>query len=223
MSGIHVIQGKPALGAGLIAGRIKASGRYNFKVIRLDDEGCVIEFYENAEKIGVSAFERADAAKSGLLERDMWRKFPRNMYWARALSNGARWYCPDVFSGSIYTAEELGGGEVVEAEYHEVAPEPAASKPTVLPYNRSNPAEFDEESKPVIAPHWIEDANTRAKFWAWTRGTLALSDKEVHAALGVEHIREFTGDKSAAMAAIQDYIDRQAQPDDGADKVEVTL
>jgi hypothetical protein len=32
------------------------------------------------------------------------------MLYARALSNGAKWYCPDVFGGPIYTPDELGRG-----------------------------------------------------------------------------------------------------------------
>jgi hypothetical protein len=30
------------------------------------------------------------------------------MLFARAMSNGARWYCPDVFAGPAYTPDELG-------------------------------------------------------------------------------------------------------------------
>ena len=35
-------------------------------------------------------------------------KFARNMLYARCLTNGARWYCPDVYAGGIYTPEEMG-------------------------------------------------------------------------------------------------------------------
>jgi len=199
MSGINVIQGKPALGAGLIAGRIKASGRYDYKIIRLDDTGCVIAFYQGKDKIGESSFTREDATKAGLMSRDMWSKYPRNMFWARAISNGARWYCPDIFSGSVYTPEELGG-EVVDADY--VVTEAAAPQP--------------EPSKPQPQPHWIEDEATRKRFWAWAF-SLGLTDKDVHEALGVEHMRDFAGDKVAAMDAIKAYIDDKAQPDDHAD------
>ena len=138
MSGINVIQGKPALGAGLIAGRIKASGRYDYKIIRLDDTGCVIAFYQGKDKIGESSFTREDATKAGLMSRDMWSKYPRNMFWARAISNGARWYCPDIFSGSVYTPEELGG-EVVDADYvvtEAAAPQPEPPKPAPKPSQR---------------------------------------------------------------------------------------
>ena len=113
-----------ALTAPAVAGRIKASGRYNYRVTEHTDETCRIVFYEGGTEIGDSTFTMGDAQKAGLLSNATWRKYPRNMLFARALTNGARWHCPDVFGGAIYTPDELGGplpddenvvlGEVVE-------------------------------------------------------------------------------------------------------------
>jgi hypothetical protein len=53
-----------------------------------------------------------DAQAAGLTGKDNWRKFPRNMLFARALSNGVRWYAPDIFNGAtVYTPDELGAAE----------------------------------------------------------------------------------------------------------------
>lgn len=104
---VYVINGKTALGASLIASKIKASGKYNYKIKRLDDTGCELIFYENGKEVGTSSFNAEDAKKAGLVGRDTWQKYPRNLYFARALSNGAKWYCPDVFMGAIYVPEEL--------------------------------------------------------------------------------------------------------------------
>ena len=104
---VYVISGKTALGASLIASKIKASGKYDYKIKRLDDSGCELVFYENGKEVGTSVFTVEDAKKAGLITRDTWQKYPRNLYFSRALSNGAKWYCPDVFSGAIYTPEEL--------------------------------------------------------------------------------------------------------------------
>ena len=49
-----------------------------------------------------------------------WEKYPRNMVFARALTNGARWYCPDVFNGPIYTPDELGAGVAIDSQGDEV-------------------------------------------------------------------------------------------------------
>lgn len=104
MSGIHIIQGKPTIGAGLIASTVKGSGKYDYKVIEMTDKNCSIDFYQGKEKIGNSAFSIEEAKKAGTKNID---KFPKNMLFARAISNGVKWYCPDVFSGPIYVPEEM--------------------------------------------------------------------------------------------------------------------
>ena len=79
-------------------------------------------------------------------------KWPKNMLFARALSNGAKWYCPDVFTTGIYTPDEFGveidgeTGEVLEAPQISVveASEPETQTSTV-PSQTSN-------GKPDIDP-----------------------------------------------------------------------
>lgn len=113
-SGVTIIQGKPTLGAGAIAAAVKGSGKYNYRVLRHDSSACEIEFYEKWkgaewEPVGRSVFTMDDAGRAGLLGNPTWKKYPAAMLFARAISQGARWFTPDIFAGSIYTAEELGG------------------------------------------------------------------------------------------------------------------
>jgi hypothetical protein len=108
MTGINVIKGRVTLSANLIAAVIRRSGRYDYRVRRLDDQGCEIEFLMSGEVIGMSSFTMDDAKKAGLAGGDNWRKYPRNMLFARAVSNGAKWYTPDILGGSpVYTPDEL--------------------------------------------------------------------------------------------------------------------
>lgn len=127
MQGVYVVDGKPTLAAATIATLIKRSGRYTFRVTAHDETRCEIVFYERAaggwEQAGVSAFSLADAQAAGLAGRGPWKQYPRNMLWARALTNGARWYCADVFGGPVYTPEEFGA--VVDEEGRPVPPAPA--------------------------------------------------------------------------------------------------
>lgn len=104
MSGIHIIQGKPTIGAGLMASRVKASGKYNYKVTEMTDKVCTIDFIEGGQTIGTSSFTIEDAKKAGTKNLD---KFPRNMLFARAMSNGVRWFCPDIYEGPVYVPEEM--------------------------------------------------------------------------------------------------------------------
>ena len=113
MMGINIIKGKVALSGNLIASRIRAHG-YDFRVKRLDSTGCVLVFLgkpgtngKRAE-LGESPFTESEAKTAGVYS-DMYRKFPRNMYFNRAVSNGAKWYTPEVSAGMpMYVPEELG-------------------------------------------------------------------------------------------------------------------
>jgi len=131
MTGIYIVKGKPSMGANLIAAAIKRSGRYDYRVKELTDEVCRIEFFEmiggKRESIGVSEFTKAQAQKAGTQNMD---KYPRNMLFARTMSNGAKWFCADVFGGPVYTPDELGA--VVDGETGEVISEgPKWTEPVV--------------------------------------------------------------------------------------------
>ena len=123
MTGIHIIQGRPAIGADLMAKAVKRSGRYNYRVTELTDEACSIEFFEKSaeawQPIGTSRFTKADATKAKTKNLDA---FPRNMLFARAMSNGVKWFCPDALGLTTYTPEELEGIEAAPI----MAPAPAA-------------------------------------------------------------------------------------------------
>ena len=110
MTGIALILGKPVVGANLIASMVIKSG-YKYKITRHDNQGCIINFYDkDGSFLGTSSFLKEDARLADLLNKDNWIKYPRNMYFARAISNGQKWYCPDATSGqTIYTPDELGG------------------------------------------------------------------------------------------------------------------
>ena len=123
LTGLHIIKGKPAIGSNLIAAAIKRHPMYQYKVTSHTEKECTIQFFEKwggrYEAVGDSSFTIADAAKAGLStnpKNETWKKYPKNMLFSRAISNGAKWYCPDVFGGSpTYTPEELGA-EVDEDE-----------------------------------------------------------------------------------------------------------
>lgn len=120
--GINIINGKPELSANVIASLIKSSGRYDYRVGEWTDKGCEIAFYQieegkkankdSREEIGKSKFDEADATRAGLINKDPWRKHPRSMYFARAMSIGARTFCPDIYNGnSVYVEGEISGDE----------------------------------------------------------------------------------------------------------------
>ena len=104
MTGIHIILGKPTVGAGIIASKIKGSTKYDYKVKEMTNERCSLDFFEGKELIGNSSFTIEDAKKANTKNIN---SFPRNMLFARAVSNGVKWFCPDVFNGPVYTPEDF--------------------------------------------------------------------------------------------------------------------
>ncbi|MFB3816178.1 MAG: hypothetical protein ACE147_00825 [Candidatus Methylomirabilales bacterium] len=108
MMNLYIVKGKISLAANLVATQIRRSGRYDYRVKSITNEGCTLAFYQGNELLGESTFTVEDAKKAGVLGGDNYQHYPRNMFFARALTNGARWYCPDVFGGPVYTPDELG-------------------------------------------------------------------------------------------------------------------
>ena len=104
MSGIHIIQGKPTIGAGLMAARVKGSGKYDYTVVEHNEKICSLDFYKGKTKLGNSTFTIEDAKKAGTKNID---KFPKNMLFARAMSNGVKFYTPDIYDSPVYVPEEM--------------------------------------------------------------------------------------------------------------------
>lgn len=152
MTGIYIIQGKPSFSANLMAAIIKRSGKYNYKVRRMEKDGCEIEFFEGGQPIGVSEFTLQDAKVSGALDgknKHTWTAFPRNMLFARALSNGARWYTPDIFGGPVYTPEELNAPVSDVGEYINTTAAPVRQlQAAPAPADEDDPVEA--ERTPII-------------------------------------------------------------------------
>ncbi len=165
MTGVYIIQGRPSVGANLMASAVKRSGRYDYRVMEMTDTACEIEYLQGGKSIGRSRFTIEDAKKAQTKNLD---KFPRNMLFARAMSNGVRWYCPDVFDGApVYTPEELGAdvtesGDVVPGSFVEVkaAPAPvqahaqkaqATPVPQVAKWEKAGPDIGDGDNMPMQA------------------------------------------------------------------------
>jgi len=140
MTGIHIIQGKPALGSNVIATLVKNDPRYNYRIKICTDKECVLEWFENGEKQGESGFTMTeviagninknwDKETSTWKEKPTWKAYPSDMLFARAITRGARRFAPGIFGGSpIYTPEELGA-DVDEDGYidtsHRIIDEPS--------------------------------------------------------------------------------------------------
>ena len=208
MSGIHLVQGKATLGANLIASLIKnKKSGYNYRVLELTEHAAEIEFFETGESIGKSRYTIEEAKTAKLATRDMWLKYPKNMLFARALSNGAKWFCPDVFNGvPIYTPEEMGANVDSEGD---IIVEPA--RIAAVP-NKTNPVEAQKnlDSFPKLAPAALE-TNDEAN-------TLIENLKSLYADAGLDStaaVKKFSGlslpEKRNAISTTEKFIKPQVR------------
>ena len=174
VSGITLIQGKPTMSANLLAALVKRHPRYDYRVADHSDTTCRIEFLQDGEVSGVSEFTLEDARKAGLGGNQTWKKYTAALLFARALTQGVRWYAPDVTSSAAYTPEELGG----DAE-----PEPIAE-----------PQPLNDLAQLVEEVGFSQEE--RAALRNWIR-----QNPEVHTATAVDLLRD--GNKGAVMAGVE--------------------
>jgi hypothetical protein len=142
ITGIHVFDGNVMIGCHLLAGKVKQSGRYDYRVVFHDATRCEIQFFEitggKREPVGVSGFTIEEAKQAGCMTKSPWQKTPRNMLYARAMGNGVRWFCPDLFTGlNVYTEGDDIPGVTIDAE---VIEQPTERPANVLEIVNSTPA-----------------------------------------------------------------------------------
>ena len=121
----------------------------------------------------------------------MWATMPDVMLAKCAESLALRKAFPQEMSG-LYTTEEMGQAQTIDAMARPVESEPLAL----------------EQQKPQ--PHWIDSQQVRSRFWGWAYNTMTLSEEQVYAALGVDQIHDYPGTMQDAKGAIEEYVAAQA-------------
>jgi len=125
MTGINIINGKISLSANMMAAIVRRSGTYDYEILQLDDTICSIEFSRNEKKLKPVVTFTMDQAKrivingKKLVDKENWINYPQNMLFARAMSNGFRFHCPDLSGGSLYTQDELESDFVIRPQQQE--------------------------------------------------------------------------------------------------------
>lgn len=101
----HIIQGRPALKADSILARFQQAGG-TVHWVELSDTKAVAEFsHPQGGKVTID-WDLDRAKRAGLLGKDNWRNYPRQMLRARVISEGVRTIYPGVCVGT-YTVEEV--------------------------------------------------------------------------------------------------------------------
>ena len=129
MMKIHMFNGQISLSADVMGSLIKRSGDHTYFIREHNQRICKLEFKQlisgKWETLGDSTYTIEEAKTAGLSGKDNWKKHPKNMLFARAISNGARWFCPHLISGA-YTQDEVEEFEPVKVSEGPVniTPEP---------------------------------------------------------------------------------------------------
>ena len=184
LSNIIISTGKPTLGAALVGALIQKSGKYTYNVTEMSDQRVSVDFYagapENGHLLGVSTFTLQDALKARLGNSPTWQQYPRNLLLARAITNGARWYCPEVFGGAVYDPEEVApfGGSL---------PGPVPDEPIEATFTPSSSAGGDLSDTLEV----LLETYTAEQILAASGGELPSTDDELS-----EVARKLRGEQS---------------------------
>jgi hypothetical protein len=131
MLGMHIIEGKPVISAGLQAACVKRSGKYDYRVVEHSDRKCRLEVIQGGKVIGTSEFTVEEATRAGLAGKSNWKNYPKDMLFSRAIGRAARHHCADVFGGPVYNTDEMiDAGKRPEGLTPE--PEPTPTKPSAV-------------------------------------------------------------------------------------------
>lgn len=149
MQSVYMVNGRPTVDAQVRAARMKRCG-YSWDILRHDTKGCTLAPRFKGEQImrqkhvaGVPQFDKdgspvmepvtvsfteEDAKSADLLGKrgEMYKKYPMNMYFSRALTNMQRWYAPEVLNGSNL----LSPDEAIEVVDSTVPAKPLFTKHT---------------------------------------------------------------------------------------------
>jgi len=120
MSMFDFIQGRPTLNAHGKATLINSSGDFRLKINELTAERCCIDVCRKNDQgewkvINIATFTIEDAALADLTtgkNAHSWKKYPRNMLFARCVSNIWRWDCAELNTRRFEEIREFSAAEL---------------------------------------------------------------------------------------------------------------
>jgi hypothetical protein len=213
MRSFHIIKGKVEFAAEFLAQRVRLHPSYDYEVLYLENDGCRIQFLRDGKEIGVSSFDEEDRKRAGLeLETTKdgrtsatpWATYPRNMMFARTMSNGVAFFAPDVIAGG-----GIGARSIIDAALRDELDEPEGSPTTIVQVG--DPAANGEDagvgaqaapSSPAAAePKPRKATKAQLSKLVLMAQEFGWSDDERHRRAGVASFTELT--KPAAHALIE--------------------
>jgi hypothetical protein len=163
LKNINIISGQLACNAQLMLFLAQSKGA-RYEVLEETDRGAKIRFSRNGATY-TAEFSENDAKAAGLLGKDNWKKYPKDMYFWRAVAKGVRRIAPDAVMG-LYTAEEISSGEVIDVtELPKTEEIPEQEKPA----KKDKPKTMDALKKELRAKMKAKELSDeeQVKFFKW--------------------------------------------------------
>ena len=126
MRGMHLVEGRVTMDQSLVLALIHRAGIKSQWPVSTAKQATLV-LTRGVEK-HTETFTIEDAQQADLSGKNVWKRYPKAMLRARAVTAAARAFCPEVFFGSVYTAEELGADDAGPTVRVEVGEAPAASQ-----------------------------------------------------------------------------------------------
>ena len=199
LQGIRVINGETAIAAALRAARMQSAG-YAWSIEWMGTEdapaGCRLWLYfkgkplldpqgkhvsvaftkTDAQKMLTTIWENNQKKRVSILEKENWKMSPKNMYFARAVTNAQRFYAPGVLSVNIPSIEEA-------QDFSEPAPRPERA---TLSIDALKPSADENRGHDATAPETDpEPEQTIPTFASWDEVKKAHDGEQYAEELGM--------------------------------------
>jgi hypothetical protein len=122
LKNINIISGQVACNAQLMLSLAFARG-VAVQVLQETEKGCKLLFKRAGFLDYEASFTEEDAKAAGLAGKDNWKKYPRDMYYWRAVAKGVRRIAPEAVMG-LYTPDEISEGKYIDVRDVPADPEP---------------------------------------------------------------------------------------------------
>jgi hypothetical protein len=198
INGLHLLNNGVVMSAAVMRLLLNRwSHKYKAVVRQRDVKGASIEFFVKEDgdwtSMGVPiVFGPDDAKRAGLDTKENYRKWPADMFYARAIAAGFRTYVPDCAGGvaaylpdeipdSGYKTDPTSGEMIPEAEYEVQSKKATKVKATTTPLTPPPESTVDRLRKLMVATKTEEAAITKhyavAAFDALTESQMAAAAK----------------------------------------------
>ena len=201
----YLVNGKLGMDASFVSGRMLAHG-IALEWLRDDDECASVRLSRAGMPPYVSTFSRADAERAGLWGSATWRKYPRAMLRARAITAGARAYAADAFSGSVYTPDELRGGDDRDEQPAQRVQQPAERVEATAP-----PAVIEAHGESATAAAAVLDDACARIVAAYEVASTDVEIAQLRTDLVAQHWAQFSRDDRARVTAAATAAKRRVE------------